>query len=144
MVRAAAVMRDWPRALRWLAAELIPFGCVFVGMVLTWAGAGPAGFILGVFAGIPLTIWYLNWVQDTHGAWVFPLLAFMLPAVYVGMIIFSHSSESDGNPLVVTPAYWEAFGGILVALAVTVALAVVNGELHRGRYDHGDALGSRP
>jgi hypothetical protein len=25
-----------------------------------------------------------------------------------------------------------------------VALAVVNGELHRGRYDHGDALGSRP
>jgi hypothetical protein len=40
------------------------------------------------------------------------------------------------NGYVVTPAYWEVFGGLLVALAVTVALAVVNGERHHGRYSY--------
>jgi hypothetical protein len=129
-------MRAWPRALRWLTAELIPFGCVFAGMVLTWAGAAPVGFIVGLFAGVVLTTWYLNWVQDTHPAWVFPLIGLMLPAVYDGELIFSHSAESQGSPLVVTPVYWQVFIGLLAALAVTVALAVANGERHHGRYSH--------
>jgi hypothetical protein len=125
-------MRAWPRALRWLVAELIPFACVFVGMVLTRAGATPLGFILGL-VGVILTVWYLNWVQDTHAGWTLPLLVLMIPVVYVGELIFGHA-VSKGSPLVVTPAYWQAFGGLLVALAVTVALAVANGERHRGRY----------
>jgi hypothetical protein len=132
MRRAAAVMRAWPRALRWLVAELIPFGCVLVGLVLTRAGAGPVSFILGL-CGIILTAWYLNWVQDTHPLWVLPLIGFMLPAVYVGLLIFGHA-VSKGEPLVVTPTYWQVFGGLLAALAVTVALAVANGERHQDRY----------
>jgi hypothetical protein len=131
-------MRNRPRAVRWLVAELTPFGCVFVGMFLTWAGAPPVGFLLGLFVGIPLTVWYLCWVQDAHSAWAFPLIGLMLPAVYVGESIFSHSSESNGEPLVVTPTYWQVFGGLLAAIAVTVALAVVNRERHRGRYRYVD------
>lgn len=127
-------MRGWPGPVRWLAAELIPFGCVFIGMLLTWAGAAPAGFILGLVAVI-VTIWYLNWVQDTHPVWVLPLIALMLPVVYVGELIFGHAT-SHGEPLVVTPSYWQAFGGLLAALAVAVALAVANGERHRGRYSY--------
>ena len=134
MRRAAAAMRAWPPALRWLVAELIPLGCVCVGMLLIWAGVAPLGFILGLFVGIPLTVVYLNWVQDTSPLWVLPLLGLMIPAVFVGEFIFGHSSDYNGEPLVVTPAYWQAFGGLLAALAVTVALAIVNGERHHGRY----------
>ena len=135
MRRAAAIMRAWPRELRWLVAELIPFGCLFLGLLLVRIGAGPVGFILALFVGVPLTVWYLNWVQDTHAAWVLPLIGLMLPATIVGISIFGHA-VSKGEPLIVTPAYWQAFGGLLAALAVTVALAVVNGERHRGRYSY--------
>jgi hypothetical protein len=129
-------MRDWPRAARWLVAELVPFGCLLIGMLVIWAGVAPVGFLVAFLANIVLTVWYLNWVQDTHPAWVFPLLALLIPATYLGDAIFSRSFTANGNPVVVTPAYWEAFGGLLAALAVTVALAVVNGERHRGRYSY--------
>jgi len=128
-------MRDTPRAVRWLVAELIPFGCLFAGLLLIWAGVPPVGFFLAFLGGTVLTVWYLNWVQDTHAAWVIPLLFLMLPAAFVGDCIFGRVS-SRGEPLVVTPAYWQAFGGLLAALAVTVALAVVNCERHRGRYGY--------
>ncbi len=139
MRRAAKAMRNWPAAVRWLVAELIPFGCLFIGLLLIWAGAGPVGFILGFFGGVILTVWYLNWVQDTHVAWVFPLIGLMLAATIIGYTVFGHpivhhGSDPTPQSLVVTPAYWEAFGGLLAALAVTVALAVMNGERHRGRY----------
>lgn len=139
MRRAAKAMRNWPAAVRWLVAELIPFGCLFIGLLLIWAGAGPVGFILGFAGGVILTVWYLNWVQDTHVAWVFPLIGLMLAATIIGYTVFGHpivhhGSDPTPQSLVVTPAYWEAFGGLLAALAVTVALAVMNGERHRGRY----------
>lgn len=131
--RIATAMRDKPRAMRWLAAELIPFGCLFAGLLVIWAGVPPVGFFLAFLGGTVLTTWYLNWVQDTHAAWVLPLLFLVLPATIVGDCIFGHPISRD-QPLVVTPAYWQAFGGLLAALAVTVALAIANGERHRGRY----------
>jgi len=133
--RFAAAMRDRPRAVRWLAAELIPFGCLFAGLLLAWAGAPPVGFILAFIGGTAASCWYLNWVQDTHAAWAVPLILLMLPATIVGDCIFGHP-VSHGQPLVVTPAYWQAFGGLLAALAVTVALAAANGERHHGRYSY--------
>lgn len=141
MRRVAGIMGDWSLAVRWLVAELIPFGCLFVGLVLIWAGAPPVGFILGFLGGTILTIWYLNWVQDTHALWVLPLLGLMLAATMVGDSIFGHpivrhGYDPVGTSPVVTPAYWQAFGGLLAALAVTVALAVANGERHRGRYSY--------
>ena len=135
MKRFAAAMRERSRAMRWLAAELIPFGCLFAGLLLAWAGAPPVGFILAFIGGTVLACWYLNWVQDTHPAWAVPLILLMLPATIVGDCIFGHP-VSHGQPLVVTPAYWQAFGGLLAALAVAVALAVANGERHHGRYGY--------
>ncbi len=126
-------MRAWPRPARWLAAVLVPFGSLFIGMLVAWAGAPPVGFILALIGGTVVTCWYLNWVQDTHAAWAVPLILLMLPATVVGDCIFGHP-VSHGRPLVVTPAYWQAFGALLAALAVTVALAVANGERHHGRY----------
>lgn len=133
--RAAGVMRYWPGPARWLVAELVPFGCLFTGLLLVRAGIGPVGFIWALVGSPVVTLWYLNWVQDTHPAWIFPLLGVLLPTAYIGYAIVGHV-ESRGRPLVVTPAYWQAFGGLLAALAVTVALAVVNGERHRGRYSY--------
>ncbi len=137
MRRAAGVMRAWPRGLRWLMAELILFGCLFLGMLLVHLGGlgGPAGFIVGFIAAVVVEAWYLNWVQDTHATWVFPLILLMIPAWYIGTCTFGNPI-SHGEPLVVTPAYWQAFGGLLAALAVVVALAVANGERHRGRYSY--------
>ena len=135
MSRAAGVMRAWPRVLRWLVAELIPFGCLFIGMLLIRVGVAPVGFLLSL-VGIPvLTFWYLNWVQDTHAVWVFPLIGLAIPGTIVGDSVFGHAI-SHGKPLIVTPAYWQAFGGLLAALAVVVALAIANGERHRGRYSY--------
>lgn len=141
MRRAAGAMRAWPSAARWLVAGLIPFGWLFIGVLLMWAVVVPVGFLLAIFVGIPSTVWYLNWVQDTHAAWVFPLLGFMIATTVVGDLIFGHITVHHDHgydpvpaPLVVTPAYWQAFGGLLAALAVTVALAIANGERHRGRY----------
>ena len=136
--RIAAAMRDKPRAVRWLVAELIPFGCLLIGLLLISAVA-PVGFLLAFLGGTILTAWYLNWVQDTHPIWAFPLIGLMLAATIVGDCIFGHPIVHHGYdptpaPLVVTPAYWQAFGGLLAALAVTVALAIVNGERHHGRY----------
>jgi putative effector of murein hydrolase LrgA (UPF0299 family) len=130
-------MRAWPRGPRWLMAELILFGCLFLGMLLLHVGgpAGPVGLILALFVSVIAEVWYLNWVQDTHATWVFPLILLMIPATVVGDSIFGHAI-SKGEPLIVTPAYWQAFGGLLAALAVTVALAVVNGERHHGRYSY--------
>ena len=133
--RLAAALRDRPRAMRWLVAELIPFGCLFAGLLVIWAGVPPVGFFLAFLGGTVLTVWYLNWVQDTHAAWVFPLLFLLLPATIVGDCIFGHPISRD-QPLVVTPAYWQAFAGLLAAMAVTVALAVANGERHHGRYSY--------
>lgn len=132
-------MRAWPSPARWLMAGLIPFGCLIIGMLLMWAHVVPAGVFLGTFIGVPLTIWYLNWVQDSHGLWVLPLLGLMIAATVVGDFMFGHIAvhhgyDPAGYPVVVTPAYWEALGGLLAALAVTVVLAVVNGERHCGRY----------
>lgn len=135
MRRAAGVMRAWPRALRWLVAGLIPFGCFFIGMFLIRVGVAPVGFIVSLFGSAILTMWYLNWVQDSHAIWAVPLTLLILPATIVGDSIFGHPI-SDGAPLVVTPAYWEALGGLLIALAVVVALAVVNGEHHHDRYSY--------
>lgn len=139
--RIAAAMRDQPPAVRWLVAELVPFGCLFIGMFLLWVGmpVAPVGFLLALFGGTILTVWYLNWVEDSHATWAFPLIGLMLPATYVGDAIFGHTLVYHGydpTSLVVTPAYWQAFGGLLAALAVTVALAVVNGERHHGRYSY--------
>lgn len=133
--RVAAAMRARPRGVRWLVAELLPFGCLFAGLLLAWAGVPVAGVALALFGTPVLTFWYLNWVQDTHAAWIFPLILLVLPATIVGDCIFGHP-VSHGQPLVVTPAYWQAFGGLLAALAVTVALAVANGERHHGRYSY--------
>jgi hypothetical protein len=140
MRRAARTMRDWPPVARWLVAELIPFGCLFLGLLLTQLGVSPAGYLLGFLGGTLLTVWYLNWVQDTHGAWALPLILLMLAATIGGYAVTGHIIVYHGYytrvPYVVTPAYWQAFGGLLAALAVTVALAVVNGERHRGRYSY--------
>jgi hypothetical protein len=128
-VRVADAMREKPRAVRWLVAELIPLGCVFVGLFLDWLGT-PAGLIPAFIGGIILTTWYLSWVQSANPVWVLPLIGLMLPAMYVGGFIFGHPL---GTPIVVTPAYWQALAGLLAAVAVTVALAIMNGERHHTR-----------
>jgi hypothetical protein len=43
-----------------------------------------------------LTIWYLNWVQDTYPLWVLRLIGLMLPAMYVGDFVFGHPIVRHG------------------------------------------------
>lgn len=139
--RVVAAMGDKPRAVRWLVAELIPFGWLAVAMLLIWAGAPPLGFVLGIFVAVPMTVVYLNWVQQISSIWVFPLIGLMLPATYLEDIILDNPAvqsghawyDSSSGSLIVTPAYWQALGGLLVALAVTVALACASGDRRRDR-----------
>ena len=139
--RVVAAMGDKPRAVRWLVAELIPLSWITLAMLVIWAGAPPLGVGLGIFVAVPMTVVYLNWVQQTSPIWVFPLIGLMLPATYLEDIILHTPAvqsghawyDSSSGSLVVTPAYWQALGGLLVALAVTVALACASGDRRRDR-----------
>ena len=85
--RVVAAMGDKPRAVRWLVAELIPLSWITLAMLVIWAGAPPLGVGLGIFVAVPMTVVYLNWVQQTSPIWVFPLIGLMLPATYLEDII---------------------------------------------------------
>ena len=69
--RIAAVMRDKPRAVRWLVAELIPFGCLLIGLLLISAVA-PVGFLLAFLGGTILTAFSFNWIMN---AWALSSIA---------------------------------------------------------------------
>jgi hypothetical protein len=114
-------------AARWLIAELIPFGCLFGGLMLarewTTAAGEPIGLALALAGGTLLTVSYLYKVQGTAAAWVVPVFVLMVASTIFGNVILGH-----GNQLVITSPYWLAWGLLLCVTALSVALAVINGE----------------
>ena len=123
------------KAIRWLIAELIPFGCLVVGITIirAWPPAGFLGVLIALFGTTTATTFYLYKVLGASAYWVFPLIVLVLPSVAVAGVVFANSTflhNSDGTKanVVVTSAWWLSAGCLALLLALTVAAAVVNGE----------------
>jgi hypothetical protein len=122
-------------ALRWLAAELIPFGCLVGGLALAREvrPAAAAGYILALFAGTPLTIFYLYKVLGSAAAWVWAIAPLMIGSTVIGGILFGNSEvhtsqHPSGTRVVVTGTWWIVVAALAVVLALAVAGAIANGE----------------
>ena len=132
------------KAIRWLIAELIPFGCLAVGFTIirAWPPAGFLGVLIAIFGTPTATIFYLYKVLGASALWILPLIVLVLPSVFVGGVIFAgpnflHNSNGTKVELVVTSTWWLVGGCLAVLLALTVAAAVVNGErwMRRNRFN---------
>jgi hypothetical protein len=120
-------------AIRWLIAELIPFGCLAVGFTIinVWPAGGFLGFAIAVFAGIPATVLYLYKVLGAAIAWVWPIMVLMLASTFVGGVIFAGSTmirPGHGTKVVITSTWWLIGECLALLLALTVAAAIANGE----------------
>lgn len=123
------------RAVRWLIAELIPFGCLVGGLALTREGLPVAafGYTLALVGSTPLTIWYLYKVLGSAVAWVGAIAPLMICSTVIGGILFGNSLVYDNQHpnatrVVVTGIWWMVVVALAAVLALTVAAAIVNGE----------------
>jgi hypothetical protein len=131
------------KAIRWLIAELIPFGCLAVGFTIirAWPPAGFIGFIIVLFGTPTATIFYLYKVLGASVFWIFPLMVLGFASAFVGDVIFANSAYLYENgareELAVTSGWWLAAGCLALLLALTVAAAIVNGErwMRRNRFN---------
>lgn len=141
-------------AVRWAVAEAIPLGCIFIGMLLLHEPVTVAGHMLGFFlalmGGTVCTVYYLYKVVGSSGGWTIPLILLNIPATFLGSFIFEDdpvtAAQDPGiTPLIITGTYWLVWGCLLGAIAIVVALAVVNGERWMSRNPAPDRLtrGSR-
>ena len=126
----------------WLIAELIPFGCLALGLTIinVWHAGGFLGFIIAVIFGIPLTVAYLYKVLGAAIAWLWPITVLMLANTIVAGVIFDGPilvRPSHGTTVVITSTWWLIGGCLAFLLALTVAAAIVNGErwMRRNRFD---------
>jgi hypothetical protein len=143
---------------RYLIAELITFGCLFAGMVLAqdWRPVGvPAGTLIAFLGGTVVTIYYLYKVLCSSAGWVVPLTLLMIGNAVLGNMVIGNytvydAAHPNGTHLIITGTYWLAWGTLLGAIAVTVALAAASGERWTRRHpphDHArraEFIGSGP
>jgi len=129
--------------VRWLTAELIPFGCLAVGFALTraWEPLGIVGYALAVFGNLALCTIYFYRVIGAAGWWLAVLFPLTIGNIWAGAVTFvgSATSKSPGHhyvKIVATSSWWIATACLAAALAVTVAVAVATGErwIRRNRY----------
>ena len=131
------------KAVRWLIAELIPFGCLAVGITIirAWPPAGFIGFIVVVFGTPTATLFYLYKVLGASYLWIFPLMVLGLASAFVADVIFANSASLYENGarkvLAVTSGWWLTAGCLALLLVLTVAAAIVNGErwMRRNRFN---------
>jgi hypothetical protein len=131
-------------AVRWLTAELIPFGCLAIGLMIAreWEPLGIAGYGLAVFGSWALCVVYFYRVLGAAGGWIAALFPLIVGNVWVGAVTIAGSAMRGypGRPgvkIVATSSWWIAMGCLAVALAVTITAAVLNGQrwTRRNRYN---------
>ena len=122
--------------VRWLVAELIPFGCLTVGLLIVraWHPVIILGGLLATFGNFTLCVFYLYKVLGTAAGWLLATFPLIIANVGVGSVTIADtattvsSQHPDGVKVLATTSWWIAGACLAVALAVTVALAVASGE----------------
>lgn len=116
---------------RWLIAELIPFGCLAIGVLPGTAWHPVAGVFVfaGLFAGAPFTFVYLYKVHGTPAGWVLPIIAAYLGCFIVcGIALGDWQVNSATGRVVVTGTWVTAIAVLMILLAGVVAGSVLAGE----------------
>jgi hypothetical protein len=135
-------------AARYLIAELITFGCLFTGTMLAREArpaGGPPGTLIALMGGTILTTYYLYKVLGSSAGWVVPLLLLMMANTVLGNTVLVdntvyNAAHPHGTHLVITGTYWLAWGALMGATAITVALAAASGERWARRHPPRDRL----
>jgi hypothetical protein len=132
-------------AVRWLLAELIPFGFLAAGFLIAreWRPVIALGFALASFGNYAALTFYLYRVLGVAAGWVAALFPLIIANVAVGAVAFvgSATSQSPEHPggvkIIATSSWWIAMACLAFILAVAVAAAVANGErwIQRNRSD---------
>ncbi len=142
----------WPfrsALARYLIAELIPFVSLSVGLLMMkelQPYGAPFGAVIALLGGSVGTFYYAYKVLGSSGGWAFPLILLALASTDLGSMVTGigvvyDAAHPHGTQPVATATYWLAWGSVLGATAVTVALAVATGErwtrrhLPRDKYD---------
>src|SRR5215472_2498804 len=107
MPETTAVRREPGRTIlriapvRWLVAELIPFGCLFGGLGLARLRpvGTPFGVLIALIGGVVFTFYYLYRVLGGASPWVVPLLVVHLPTAFLGLLIFGIERNQNGDPV---------------------------------------------
>jgi hypothetical protein len=130
-------------AVRWVTAELIPFGGLAIGFIIAraWEPLGFVGYGLAVFGSWALCVIYFYRVLGAAGGWIAALFPLIIGNVWAGAVTIV-GSAARGNPgqphvkIIATSSWWIATACLAVALAVTIMAAVLNGErwIRRNRY----------
>lgn len=123
-------------AVRRLIAELIPFGCLAIGFLVAreWRPVVIVGFALASFGNYAMSVFYLHRVLGAAVGWVVALFPVILGNVVVGSVTIVGSATTrspqnlGGSKTLTTTSWWIAMACLAVALALTVAAAVRNGE----------------
>lgn len=132
--RTGAILRIAP--VRWLIAELIPFGCLAAGLLVlrAWHPVVVLGGLLATFGNFTLCVFYLYKVLGTALGWLLATFPLIIANVGIGSVTIARTATTvsaqhpNGVKVLATTSWWIAGACLAVALAVTVALAVANGE----------------
>jgi hypothetical protein len=130
--RQTTILRVAP--LRWLIAELIPFGFLAIGVLPGAAWHPIAGIFVAIslfaslFVGMPFSFIYLYKVHGTSAGWALPIILVYLCSLVMCVIATGQGQTDNGSRVVVTGALLIATAVLLTLLAVMIAGSVVTGE----------------
>ena len=132
-------------AVRWMIAELVPFGCLAIGFAIAreWRPVIALGYLIALFGMPILTAFYLYKVLGAAIGWIVPLIPLSIATSWAGAVTIAGSAigRSPQNPggtkIEATSSVFIAAACLAAVIAGTVAAAIVNGErwMRHNRYD---------
>jgi hypothetical protein len=131
-------------AVRWMTAELVPFGCLAIGFAIAreWRPVIALGYLIVLFGTPILTAFYLYKMLGAAIGWAVPLIPLSIATTWVGGVTFVGSAISrspqdpGGTKVEATPSWLIAAACLAAIIAGIVAAAIVNGErwMRHNRY----------
>jgi hypothetical protein len=127
-LRQTTILRVAP--LRWLIAELIPFGFLVIGVLPGTAWHRIAGITvpISLFVGVPFSFLYLYKVHGTSSGWILPLAFVYICSLPMCGIATGEWQSDNGSSVVVTGTLLIAIAVLLTVLALVIAASVLTGE----------------
>ena len=120
-------------AVRWMTAELVPFGCLAIGFAIAreWRPVIALGYLIALFGMPILTAFYLYKILGAAIGWVVPLIPLSIATTWAGAVTIVGGTKIEAS------TSWLIAAGCLAAMvAGIVVAAVASGErwMRRNRF----------
>lgn len=132
-------------AVRWMIAELVPFGCLAIGFAIAreWRPVIALGYLIALFGMPVLTAFYLYKVLGAAIGWVVPLIPLSIATTWAGAVTIGGSAigrsaqDPGGTTIEATTSWLIATACLAAMVACIVAAAILNGErwMRHNRYN---------